>query len=284
MNVEFVRFKAADEVELQGWLSNQEGDVAVLHIHGMAGNGYENYFLDTLRSMYVEQGISFFAIDTRGRGIISDFRQNDGWKHAGSCYEIFEESIEDIRGAITYLKSIGKTRFILQGHSLGCSKIVNYLVTDNPSDVEKVVLFAPTDMIAWASADTDHEQNMQKATVLLEQGNGEELVDSQCWKLDKTPLSAQAYVSKSAVGHAVDMYGDREGGALLGRVEIPMLIPYGTDDIGITHPFGSMDIFSKRLDVIKHANTRLAVIEGASHSFKDYEDVLTKVVQNFIVN
>ena len=67
MTVEFVRFKASDEVELQGWLTNVDGGSVVVHIHGMSGNGYENQFLDTLRETYAGKGISFFSIDTRGR-------------------------------------------------------------------------------------------------------------------------------------------------------------------------------------------------------------------------
>lgn len=102
--VDFVRFKTSDDVELQGWLNNEASDIAVVHIHGMSGNGYENYFLDNLRAMYSKHYISLFTIDSRGRGIVSDFRQGDGWKHGGSCFEIFEESAHDIQGAISYLK------------------------------------------------------------------------------------------------------------------------------------------------------------------------------------
>lgn len=96
MKVDFVRFDASDGVELQGWLSSVDGDVAVIHIHGMSGNGYENKFLDTMRKAYTDMGVSFFSIDTRGHGIISSFHQkvdSDSWgegtKLGGSCYEIF---------------------------------------------------------------------------------------------------------------------------------------------------------------------------------------------------
>ena len=93
MKVDFVRFEASDGVELQGWLSECAGDTAVLHIHGMSGNGYENRFLDYLRETCVKNGITFFSIDTRGRGVISDFQQGDKSVRGGSCYEIFEEKI-----------------------------------------------------------------------------------------------------------------------------------------------------------------------------------------------
>ena len=45
MKVDFIRFKANDSVELRRWLSNESGEIAVVHINGMSGNGYENYFL-----------------------------------------------------------------------------------------------------------------------------------------------------------------------------------------------------------------------------------------------
>jgi alpha-beta hydrolase superfamily lysophospholipase len=283
MNVEFVRFKASDGVELQGWLSKLSSDTAALHVHGMGGNGYENYFLDNLREMYGNRDITFFAIDTRGRGVVSDFRQADGWKHAGSCFEVFEESVYDIEGALDYLKSLGFKKFILQGHSLGCSKMVNYILSKEPSGIEKIVLVAPTDMVAWANADSDHEQNMFKAKAMLAEGRGEDLVGAQCWKLDKTPLSAQAYASKSDAGAPVDIYGTRsDGQAPIGKVKQPMLIPYGSEDIGITHPFGSMSAYKERLDKIKNTNTELAVIDGSPHSFRGYEDELTKTIDAFI--
>lgn len=286
--VDFVRFKAADSVELQGWLTEQPGDTATIHVHGMSGNGYENYFLDNLREMYGGLGISFFAIDTRGRGIISSFWEGgkgDSWgentKRGGSCFEIFEESAHDIQGAIDYLKMLGKTAFILQGHSLGCTKVVNYLVNKQPSEVIKAVLLAPTDMTGWASSDPKHQTYLAKAKRLLAEGKPTELVDAQCW-LDKTPLSAQTYPTICEAGSTADMYGQREGGALLGRVAIPMLIPYGDADIGITKIDGSMDAYLERVNPIKNTNTTISVIHGASHSFKGYEQQLAEIVKEFV--
>lgn len=282
MKVDFVRFKAADGVDLQGWINNEAGDLAVIHIHGMSGNGYENYFLDNLREMYARNGVSLFTIDSRGRGIISDFRQGDGWKHGGSCFEVFEESVNDIRGAIDYLKSVGKSRFILQGHSLGCTKVVNFVLNKDISGVEKIVLLAPTDMAGWADTDPKHQEYLAKAKQLLADGKGEELVDAQCW-LDKTPISAQAYPSICEAGSSADIYGEREGGALLGHVNLPMLIPYGDDDIGIKEIDGNMEGWLERVNKIINENTQISVIKDAAHGFRGYEDELTKIVEGFVI-
>ena len=279
--LDFIRFNATDKVELQGWLNNEEGDTAVIHIHGMSGNGYENYFLDNLRQMYAEKGISLFTIDSRGRGIISDFRQNDGWLHGGSCFEIFNQSTNDIQGAINYLKTLGKTRFILQGHSLGCTKVVNFVLTQNTSDIQKVILLAPTDMVGWAHTDSNHAEYLARAKQLVAKNNGQALVSAECW-LDKTPISAQTYPTICEAGSSADMYGEREGGALLGRVSLPMLILYGTNDIGITKIDGTIDKWLERIEKIKNNHTRIAVIDGASHGFRDFESELTEIAGTFV--
>ena len=280
-NIDFVRFNATDNVELQGWLNNEASDLAVVHIHGMSGNGYENYFLDNLREMYQQKDISLFTIDTRGRGIISDFRQNDGWKRGGSCFEIFEESVHDIQGAINHLKTLGKTRFILQGHSLGCTKVVNFVLTQDISGIEKVVLLAPTDMAGWANTEPEHQEYLARARQLIAESKGQEVVSAGCW-LDKTPISAQTYPTICEAGSSADIYGEREDGVLLGKVSLPMLIPYGTEDIGITQIDGTMDRWLERVEKIKNDNTQIAVIDGASHGFRGFEDKLTEVVSDFV--
>lgn len=287
-NVEFTRFRASDGVELQGWLSGNDSEVAVIHIHGMSGNGYENYFLDNFREMYNKNGISFFTIDTRGRGITSSFwkgNEIDSWgegtKFGGSCFEIFSESVDDIQGAIDYLKAQGKSKFILQGHSLGGSKVVNYLVTKNNPEIIGVVLLAPTDMVGWANTDPSHQDNLKKSEELISRSEGEELVSPQCW-LDKTPLSAQAYPTLSKAGTAVDIYGERAGGALLGKIQIPTLIAYGDSDIGILKIDGNIEKWIERVNNIKNQNTKISVINGAAHSFKGYEAELSKNVESFV--
>lgn len=286
MKVDFIRFKASDNVELRGWLNNEDSDIAVIHMHGMSGNGYENYFLDNLREMFSKNNISLFAIDSRGSGIMNSFWKDgegnswgEGTKIGGSCFEIFEESEYDIQGAINYLKTIGKTKFILMGHSLGGSKVVNYLVSKSRPEVIKAILLAPTDMVGWANTDPNNQTYLQKAKDLLAKGQGEELVGAECW-LDKTPLSAQTYPTICESGRPVDIYGGSE--APLGKVEIPMLIAYGNTDIGITKIDGSMDKWLERVNKIKNPNTQISMIKDASHSFKTHESELATAVEEFL--
>ena len=283
MTVDFVRFNASDGVELQGWMSDPGGDEAVVHIHGMSGNGYENHFLDNLRQYYFDKGIAFFSIDTRGRGIISDFKRADASIHGGSCFELFDDSVYDIEGAINYLQSVthNKKRIILEGHSLGCTKVVNYWLTKSAHHVTSIILLAPTDMVGWVKTEPRHDEFVVKARKLLAEGMGEALVDAQCW-IDKTPISAQTYVTICLKDSSADIYSERPGGAHIGRIGIPMLIVYGTQDIGILEIDGTIGAWKERVDRIKNSNTGIAIIEGATHNFLGFEQGIVQAVDSFI--
>jgi len=283
MKRDFLRFKASDDVELPAWLSDTAGDTAVVHVHGMSGNGYENYFLDNMSEAYTKLGLALFTFDNRGTGIINHFRQGEKTKLGGSCFEIFEESVEDINGALDYLKNLGKTRFILQGHSLGASKVVHYALTQNDSNILGVILLAPTDMVAWAQSNPKNEEYLRRAAELLSAGKPTELVAPQCWR-DKTPLSAQTYPSICKEGNPVDIFSPRADGALIGKINLPLLIAYGDKDNGIIETVGSIEAWQEQVGEIINDKTDIKVIEGAYHSFRQYEEELAKICADFVGN
>lgn len=155
------------------------------------------------------------------------------------------------------------------------------MLTGGITGVEKVILLAPTDMVGWANTDPRHQEYLTKAKQLTAENKDQELVSAECW-LDKTPISAQTYPGLCETGSSADIYSKREGGALLGKVSLPILIPYGTADIGITAIDGTMNKWLGRVNKIKHENTQVAVIDGASHGFRGFEDKLANVVGNFV--
>jgi hypothetical protein len=93
---EYCRTLTRDGLELQGFLAIPEAGPAktsVLHVHGLAGNFYENRFIDHVAASVVRLGVNFLTINTRGRDYISDFfwERPDGttqYKQIGGIYEI----------------------------------------------------------------------------------------------------------------------------------------------------------------------------------------------------
>lgn len=286
MNIEFIRFTTPDGVELQGWYSDTPGSTVVIHIHGKSGNGYENNFLDDLRIHYSTQGVSFFTLDTRGRGVMSWFHQDakldtygESTKKGGSAFEVFEESIHDIAGAISFVTNRGKSAVILQGHSVGCSKVVYYVTSQHDVAVKKTILLAPTDMASWGRLDPEYHSILHKAHALIDQGKPFELLGASVG-LDADPMSAISYVHSYEEGGPVDIY-NRTIGTHLGKVTLPMLIVYGTDDIGIIEIDKSIDNWKERVRPLLSPNANIVTIANAPHSFSGYERQLCDSIADF---
>lgn len=78
MKGEIVRTVTLDGLRLDGILYEPtvhwKGDsVAVLHVHGMGGNFYENKFTDSISKAITASGAYFCSVNTRGAGFITDF-------------------------------------------------------------------------------------------------------------------------------------------------------------------------------------------------------------------
>ena len=81
MQGELVRIEAEDGLELVGFYAAPPGSAArraVLHIHGMAGNFYENRFVSTVCNTVVAKGLAFLTVNNRGHDYRSDNLKGEG--------------------------------------------------------------------------------------------------------------------------------------------------------------------------------------------------------------
>ena len=144
--LEKVYFELEDNVELFGLLdrpdNNLKTDEVVISVHGMQSNCYkkrENILGKTINAA----GIAYFAFNNRGTEIACYTKKTDGSKtlNGGCAYEDVLESYYDIKGAIDKMVKLGYTKIHLQGHSLGCTKIIysyNKLKEENYKNLDKI--------------------------------------------------------------------------------------------------------------------------------------------------
>src|SRR3989344_860743 len=102
MKTEFLRTTTEDKLILQGiiYSPDQPTNKEILHIHGMAGNFYENRFLDAMAKTLTDNGWAFLAPNTRGHDFIADFPvegDKEEFKRVGNVFEKFEECVLDIK-------------------------------------------------------------------------------------------------------------------------------------------------------------------------------------------
>lgn len=273
--LETVRFATADDVQLVGWHSGPLGDLAntvVIHIHGMSGNGFENHLVDALREMHNADGRAFFSFNNRGAGVVTWQYTSSSAFLGGACYERFDDCVHDIAGAIDAMVDRGFERVVLQGHSLGCTKVVHYLTSVDDKRVCAAILLAPTDMYGWAHRSGDGNELLARAQQL----EPDTLVGERCW--DEGPLCASTYLSYATPRSHADIY--RNGA--FSRVSVPMQIVYGTEDMGIRGIDGTFAQWQTRTKPVLNDNTDIALIEGAEHGFVNHLSFLCNVVHRYL--
>lgn len=132
----------------------------VVHIHGSFGNFYQGRLVRVMAMMYRDSGINLLSVNLASHdGLAEGYRSEDKFEYAGGAVTDFNECTTDIAGAVQFAKDFSD-RVILQGHSLGCDRILEYSIKNNaPYDL---VLLSPCDSYQlqanWIAPETVEEQ------------------------------------------------------------------------------------------------------------------------------
>lgn len=128
MNIEKIFFKTEDKADLVGLLhKGKKTNKVVISIHGMTSDCLKKRD-DIIAKTMTDNNIDFFSFNNRGHDVISYLTKEMVGGHAkqksGTAYEDVQDSYYDIKAAIDVMLEQGYQEIYLQGHSLGCTKIV----------------------------------------------------------------------------------------------------------------------------------------------------------------
>jgi pimeloyl-ACP methyl ester carboxylesterase len=291
MHGELIRVKAEDGLELVGFYAAPAGRAArraVLHIHGSAGNFYENRFVSSVCEAVVAKGLAFLTLNNRGHEYISDNLVGEGpgttFRMGGSSREVLEECLFDVGAGAQFLAERGHEGIYFEGHSLGCLKVVNYLVERRDERAVGAILLSPADMFGLriARVDDRFDEIVEEARRLVASGKGD------------TPMPGASHVVPFSAATVVSRYGDPAKGDVfpfrlgqkgdyrrLASLTVPMLVTYGTVEEAVTVP-----VEEALALVTSHATSsprvETLVIPGASHIYLGHELALAEAVAAFV--
>jgi len=171
-------FKTDDNERLHGLLftpQNQSSDLALVLVHGVAMNFYLPPLV-TFGQELAARGFHSFVINTRGHDWIS--RAGNLTEFGGSAYELLEECLPDLDGALAFLQECGYRRFVFIGHSLGAIKSIIYQGTRRRADVIGIVsCSAPRQFYSERAArQPGFREVIDKAEALIAEGKANELL------------------------------------------------------------------------------------------------------------
>lgn len=284
MNTTFVRHSTSDNLLLEGLLSvpSSPTTTAVLFIHGRGGNFYQDGFIDTLRTKCTKKGYAFLSVNTRGHDIISFISIANGAdknKKAGSAFEIFDESRLDIAAWIDFLVGKKYTKIILVGHSLGASKVVYYIAKTKDKRVSHMVCMSPVPLVILKGT-PGFEELMKIAKAMIKEKKADELLPKKVIGNYMSPQTFLHYVTNTKAHNIFNLY-DTTKPSLLLQVTIPLLAVYGNED-----EYKQYFPIEKLLKYIKekasYSKVTTQIINGAGHSYANFEEDLARIILNWI--
>ena len=290
--MEKVDFLATDGIELSGILYKtvENSEKVILSVHGMTSNCFKKRE-DIIAKMVNENGIDYFCFNNRGSEIVKYISKNINGRTekllAGTAYEDVLEGYEDIVGAILKLKELGYRDIYLQGHSLGCTKIVytyNELLEEEEdilNYIKGIILLSLVDipMTLKVYLGNKYQDYLKLAAEKEEAGLKNELMPKGAFI---HPISVKAFLRYARDNKDIDFAGYGRDNKLekLNNIKVPLCMRWGNDNEMIIQK--AEELVEIVNNTITNPNKDIDYIDGANHGYHEKEEIIAKDIVDFI--
>lgn len=287
--LERVYFNTEDEIELVGLLERPTNPTkrVVISVHGMQSNCLKRRE-DILSKEISNAGVAYFAFNNRGAELMTYTRKTTGEKilNGGSVYEDVLDGYYDIKGAINKMLELGYTDIYLQGHSLGCTKIVytyNKLKNENNvKNIKGIMLLSLVDIPDCQKYDLENKyvEMMEYAENKEKEGKLSDFMPIESFD---HPICVRSYLRYFKYNKDIDFarfwdkdYNFKE----LNNIQIPLFLRWGNVHDLVVQNLDDLIKFLK--SKIQNEKLDIGYIDGADHGYTGKEETLAKEIISFI--
>mgnify|MGYP004498002839 FL=1 len=294
--MELINFMATDGVNLEGILYKASSNISekiILSVHGMTSNCFKKRDIEIAKKAN-EKGIDYFAFNNRGSEIVKYIeKETEGQpakELAGTAYEDVLEGYEDIVGAIIKLKELGYKNIYLQGHSLGCTKIVytyNELINNDETEIleniKGVILLSLVDipMALKVYLRDNFKQYLDYAEKLERENKIYEMMPRESFI---HPISVKSFLRYARDNKDIDFanYGRDNELEKLNNIQVPLFMRWGNDNEMIIQQADELSTMVN--NIITNENKNIDYIDGANHSYTGKEKELAEQIVEFVLD
>lgn len=291
--MEQIEFLATDGIILDGLLykSKERTNKVILAVHGMSSNCMKKRD-QVISEKANENNIDYFCFNNRGSELVRYTRRNIEGKKGkfimGTSFEDVTEGYEDIVGAMLKLKELGYEEIYLQGHSLGCTKIVySYNELKEEQDdlinmVKGVILLSLVDIPQTLKFYLRENFNkyLEYAEEQERQNKTNELMPKESFI---HPISVKTFLRYARDNKEIDFAGYGRDTKLekLNNIDAPLFMRWGNDNEMILQR--AEELVNIVNNILKNENKDIDYIDGANHGYENREEELAKQIIKFII-
>ncbi len=266
------------------WFGPKKPKQTIIFIHGLTASAFS---MSHVVKALVNSQMAVITFNNRGFEQISEVKKIVGkkqkWTMAGAGHEKFTDCVDDIQGAINFVRKAGAKNIYLAGHSTGSQKIC-YWAGKGGRGAKGLVLFGPLSDYSILLSQ-DKRGRLRKAVAhakrLVQNGKPHEFMPegSGLW----FPCDAQRFLSLSTPESAEEifMYWDPSANPrTLKSVKTPLLVLLAERDEYADRLAKEIAAwFEKHLTKLRH---QVLIVPKVKHSFKGGEKVVARAIRRFI--
>ena len=286
MNIEIVKFKAADGINLDGILNkcNTDSKKILIQIHGMTSNCFKDRDR-TIAKKVNEIGIDVLDFNNRGSDVVRYIKNDNVTLLAGMAYEKVEDCYCDVVGAIEFALNLGYEEIYLQGHSLGSTKVVytyNKLQKEDSkllNNIKGIILLSLVDIVGVIDADA----NKEYLSLAEEKAKKGEIMDLMPFKCFIHPISVKSFLQYTKHNENFDFarYSKTDDKfEILNNIQCPIFMRWGNVNELIKQDAKDLAEFMNKK--ITNSNKDISYIDGADHSYHGKFEQLAEEIKQFL--
>lgn len=264
------------------WFGPVNPKRAIVHVHGMFSSAFS---MAGIIEKLVDDETAVITFNNRGHDAVTDVKQIVGKKQkyhkAGTAHEVFVDCVDDIQGAINFVRKAGVKKIYLAGHSTGCQKSIYWAHKTGGKGVRGIILYAPLSDYAGDRRKPKLKAVTKLAREMVKKGRKHELLPAGTWWHD---VDAQRFLSLYTPDSVEEIFSYAQPGKnprIYKSVRVPVLAIFAGADEYSERPAEKLaDWFTA------HSGSRrfsAVVIPKTGHSFRDSEDHVARVVHEWIV-
>jgi hypothetical protein len=244
---------------LHGLVNDEQRNLFAIHVHGTGGSFYRLTVSTAFADTYLAADADYATVNVPGTG-------NE------AATEVLDASLPALQAWIEQLS--GRRDLVLQGHSLGASKVVRLLLSSPElrARTRAVVLLSPIDLAAVYAESTDESVRSAKLDAVraeIAAGHGDGLVRVETFSL--WPVSNNTIARALERDSDWDLFPTALGSAgVLADWPDRTLVVLGSED------------FASSPDARSVAAILREKAPGVRHSFQGYEPVVADHIAQFL--
>lgn len=263
------------------WFGPTKTKQAIIWVHGLGNSAFSK--LDIVQTL-ADKNISVITFNNRGHDAVAMISRTNSTKriHGGAAHEIFADCVDDVQGAINFVRKGGVRNIYLAGHSTGCQKSIYWASRKRARGVKGVILVAPISDYS-AEIHLKGKGKIARAAVaarsLVAKGKKHQLLPSKMWPYI---IDAQRFLSLYTPDSTEEIFTyaqPKKVPRLLQSVKLPMLAIFAEKDEYADRPAKDIAGWFERNT---EANLETFIVPRATHSFLGKEADVASAIKDWI--